>query len=185
MTNESEVEITTQNEELDLDLDVATPEETPATEKPIESPEAKLARLKRQTAQLEKKLGVEPKQESKPSGKLDETQLDYLDLKGVSEEEDIKVIETVMRNTGKTLRETLKDEYVVATIDENRRTRGVRNAIPGSSKRAGVETNSTDFYVNKFKDTGKLPADFETRSKVVDALTAESSDRVPGFMRNL
>lgn len=85
MQNESEVEITTQNEELNLDLD--TIEEAPAPEKPpVESPEAKLARLKRQTAQLEKKLGVvEEKPESKPTGKLDETQLDYLDLKGISE----------------------------------------------------------------------------------------------------
>lgn len=183
MENESNVDATTENAELDLDLEVETPKETQVEEKPIESPEAKLARLKRQAAQLEKKLGVEPKPESKSTGKLDETQLDYLDLKGVSEEEDIKVIETVMKNTGKSLRETLKDEYVVSTIDENRRTRNVRNAIPGSSKRSGVESNSVDFYVNKFKSTGKLPEDFETRSKVVDSLTAESSNRNPSWLR--
>lgn len=83
MENESEVVASTENAELDLDLDTVV-EEAPAPEKPIESPEAKLARLERQTAQLKKKLGVEPKPESKPTGKLDETQLDYLDLKGVS-----------------------------------------------------------------------------------------------------
>lgn len=179
MNNESEVEVTTENTELDLDLDVETPEEAPAPEKPIESPEAKLARLKRQAAQLEKKLGViEPKSESK-SGKLDETQLDYLDLKGVTEEEDIRVIETVMKNTGKSLRDVLKDDYVVSTLNDNRNTRNVKNAIPGSTKRGGVESSSVDFYVNKFKSTGRLPEDFETRSKVVDAITAESDDRRP------
>lgn len=186
MTNESEVVAATENAELDLDLDIQTPEvkETPAEEKPIESPEAKLARLKRQAAQLEKKLGVaEEKPESKPTGKLDETQLDYLDLKGITEEEDIKVIETVMKNTGKSLRDVLKDDYVVSTIDENRRTRSVKNAIPGSSKRSGVESNSIDFYVNKFKSTGRLPEDFDTRSKVVDAITAESSNKNPSWMR--
>lgn len=180
MQNESEVEITTQNEELDLDLDVETPEETPVEEKPVvESPEAKLARLKRQAAQLEKKLGVEPKQESKPTGKLDETQLDYLDLKGISEAEDIQVIEMVMKNTGKSLRDTLKDGYVLSTLDQNRGARTVRGAIPGASKRAGVEGSSVDLYVNKFQSTGQLPKDFETASKVVDAITAQSSDRRP------
>lgn len=183
MQNESEVEITTQNEELNLDLD--TIEEAPAPEKPpVESPEAKLARLKRQTAQLEKKLGVvEEKPESKPTGKLDETQLDYLDLKGISEEEDIKVLETVMKNTGKSLRDALKDPYVVATLDDNRGQRNVRGAIPGASKRPGVESNSVDLYVNKFQSTGQLPKDFETASKVVDAITARSSDRSPRWER--
>lgn len=182
MNNDSEVEVTTENTELDLDLDVETPEEAPAEVKPVESPEAKLARLKRQAAQLEKKLGVEP--ESKPkSGKLDETQLDYLDLKGISEQEDIQIIETVMKNTGKSLRDTLKDDYVVTTLGENQRTRSVKNAIPGSTKRGGIESNSVDFYVNKFKSTGRLPDDFETRSKVVDAITAESSNRNPSWKR--
>ncbi len=184
MDNESKVEATTENAELDLDLDVETPKEAPAEEKPIESPEAKLARLKRQTAQLEKKLGVaEPKPESKSTGKLDETQLDYLDLKGISEEEDIKVIETVMKNTGRSLRDVLKDNYVVSTLGENQTQRNVRGAIPGASKRSGIESNSVELYVNRFKATGQLPKDFETQSKVVDAITAESSDRKPSWNR--
>lgn len=182
MNNESEVEVTTQNEELDLELD--TVEEAPAPEPtPVESPEAKLARLKRQASQLEKKLGVEPKQESKPTGKLDETQLDYLDLKGISEAEDIQVIEMVMKNTGKSLRDTLRDSYVVATLDDNRGQRNVRGAIPGASKRSGVESNSVDLYVNKFQSTGQLPKDFDTASKVVDAITAQNSDRSPRWNR--
>ncbi len=184
MENESEVVAATENAELDLDLDVETPEAAPAEEKPTESPEAKLARLKRQTAQLEKKLGVaESKPESKPSGKLDETQLDYLDLKGISEAEDLTVIETVMKNTGKSLRDALKDPYVVATLDDNRGARTVRGAIPGASKRPGVESNSVDLHVNRFNSTGQLPKDFDTASKVVDAITARNSDRSPRWER--
>lgn len=184
MNNESEVEVTTENTELDLDLDTQVVEETPAEEKPVvESPEAKLARLKRQAAQLEKKLGVEPKQEPKSTGKLDETQLDYLDLKGISEAEDIQVLEMVMKNTGKSLRDALKDPYVIATLDDNRGQRNVRGAIPGASKRSGVESNSVDLYVNKFQSTGQLPKDFATASKVVDAITAQSSDRSPRWER--
>jgi hypothetical protein len=184
MQNESEVEITTQNEEIDLDLDPV--EEAPAPEptQPVETPEAKLARLKRQTAQLEKKLGVaEEKSEPKSTGKLDETQLDYLDLKGISEAEDIQVLETVMKNTGKSLRDVLKDPYVVATLGDNQSQRNVRGAIPGSSKRSGIESNSVEFYVNRYKSTGQLPKDFETQSKVVDAITAESNDRRPRWER--
>lgn len=181
MENESEVVAATENAELDLELDSV--EEAPAPEKPaVESPEAKLARLKRETSRLEKKLGVaEPAPKS--TGKLDETQLDYLDLKGVSEDEDIKVIETVMKNTGKSLRDALKDPYVVSTLDDNRSQRNVRGAIPNSSKRGGVESNSVDFYVNKFESTGQLPKDFETQSKVVDAITARHSDRQPRWSR--
>jgi hypothetical protein len=180
------IESTNNETELDLDLEVETPEEAPVEEKPERSLEDKLTYHQKQAEKLKKKLGVaEEKPESKSTGKLDETQLDYLDLKGISEEEDIKVIETVMKNTGKSLRDTLKDDYVVSTLNDNQSTRNVRNAIPGSSKRAGIESNSVDYYLNKFKSTGQLPQDFETRSKVVDALTAESNNKVPGFMRNL
>lgn len=183
MENESEVVAATENAELDLDT-VETVEAQPEEKPVVETPEAKLARLKRQTAQLEKKLGVaEPKPESKQSGKLDETQLDYLDLKGISEAEDIEVLETVMKNTGKSLRDALKDPYVVSTLDQNRGQRNVRGAIPGASKRPGVESSSVDLHVNRFNSTGQLPKDFETASKVVDAITAQSSDRSPRWNR--
>ena len=187
MTNEQDHVEVANNEELVLDLD--TNEEAPVEEKKEDKPEftleQKLARVKRMASKLEKELGVVPevKQESKPTGKLDETQLDYLDLKGVSEEDDIKVIETVMKNTGKSLRDALKDPYVVSTLDDNRSQRNVRGAIPNSSKRGGVESNSVDFYVNKFKSTGQLPKDFETQSKVVEAIAAETDNRKPNWMR--
>lgn len=188
MTNEETQEVVAPevSEELDLDLDVPEKVETPKeAPKPKLSLEQRKAMLEGQLKRINKDLGVQEAEPAKSTGKLDETQLDYLDLKGISEPEDIKVIETVMKNTGKSLRDTLKDGYVISTIDENRRDRSVRGAIPGSSKRAGIESNSVEFYVNRFKSTGQLPTDFETRSKVVDAITAEDSSKVPGFMRNL
>lgn len=88
-----------------------------------------------------------------------------------------------MKNTGKSLRDALKDPYVVSTLDDNRSQRNVRGAIPNSSKRSGVESNSVEFHVNKFKSTGQLPKDFETQSKVVDAIASETDNRRPNWMR--
>lgn len=124
---------------------------------------------------------VEPKA---TTGELDETQLDFLELKGVTEDDDLSVIKSVMTRTGQTLRQTLKDEYVVSKLEANKKQREVQNAMPSSSKRSGGgELNNVDYWVAENEKSGKLPDDFELRKKVIEAKVAQSSDTTPPWRR--
>lgn len=140
--------------------------------------------LKKEVKDL-KKSNV-PKEETpltKPTGELDDTQLDYLDLKGITEEEDITVIKSVMSKTGQSLRQALKDDYVVAKLKDLRGIREVKNATPSSTKRTGEAINNIDIHEAKWKQTGELPTDFETRSRLVNKLVEEGSTNRPGWKR--
>lgn len=139
--------------------------------------------LKAQLAELKPKQ-VDPKPESKPAtGELDDTQLDYLDLKGITEDEDIEVISKVMLKTGQTVRQALKDDYVIAKLKDLKVQREVKNATPSSTKRSGNQTNNLDYWMNKFEQTGELPPDFETRSAVVNAQAAKNDASKPKWQR--
>lgn len=117
------------------------------------------------------------------TGELDETQLGYLELNGVSEDEDIKVIEDVMKKTGQTVRLALKDDYVQAKLKVNKDKRDLQNATPGASKRGGVQMENIDAAVEKFKATGELPKDFELRTKIIDTATAKDDLHTPPWRR--
>lgn len=160
-----------------------TTEETKA-EKPTETLEQKEARLARQLEQTRKKLGKDGEEKVETpkakTGKFDDTTLDYLDLKGVTESEDIKVVQDVATKTGMTVREVLKDEYVVAKLDANRKARELKAATPSSTKRGdGQTSDSLAAAIAKFDATQKLPEDFELRTKVVNAIADRSSGNKP------
>lgn len=141
--------------------------------------------LKQQLADARKAAeliaGSKKEPSPKSTGELDETQLDYLDLKGVSEAEDIKVIEDIVRKTGMTVRQALKDEYVVAKLDANKAQREVKSATPSSTKRGGNQTTDIDAAVAKFEQTGELPTDFALRSAVVNAKVDKSNTNKPAW----
>lgn len=173
-----------ENEESEEETD-----ETPKqTEKPKETPEAKKARLERELKSINKKLGVkEPKESARPEPKtqntdgLDDTQLDYLDLKGISDEDDIDLIQTVMRNTGQSLRETLKDEYVASKLEANKQARAVKDATPSSTKRSGNQQSEASSIISKFEATGVMPEDFASREVIVDYLVKKDRSNAPSW----
>lgn len=176
-----------------LDEVIETEEETtedtteaPKTEKPKETPEQKEARLERQLAKVRKELGKEtdkkaPEPQNKKTDGLDDTVLDYLDLKGVSHEDDIALIEKVMAKTGQTAREALKDDYVVSKLEANKKAREVKDATPSSTKRASAGQASLEAAIAKFEKTGELPADFPTRSAVVNAVMERENANKPNW----
>lgn len=139
--------------------------------------------LKQEKADLEAKLAeFEGSREVKSSiGELDETQLDYLDLKGISESEDIKVIEDIVNKTGKTVREVLKDEYVISKLESNKQSRDVTKAIPSATKRGGNQTTDIDTAIAKFEKTGELPDNFELRTKVVNSVVDKGGSNRPSW----
>jgi len=118
------------------------------------------------------------------TGELSETQLDYLDLKGITHEEDIEIIQKVMKRTGQTVRQALADDYVQAKLEKAKQAREVQNAMPSSTRRSGqTETNDVDYWLNKNAATGELPTDFELRAKVIDAKMSKQSDNTPPWRK--
>lgn len=165
---------TTENEVVDSQTNESAAE-TAAEVETIALPKSEyeklnqtLGSLKREVKELKK-----PKDnaESAPkSGELDETHLDYLDLKGITEADDIKVIESVMKRTGQTLRQVLKDDYVTAKLEANKKTREVANAMPSNSKKTGnSSSNDVEYWLSKNAQTGEWPTDQSLKYKVLEA----------------
>lgn len=165
-----------------------TPEPAPKKEWTLEQ---KLARVDRMKAKLEKELGIDakpketPKSETKGTpGELDETQLDYLDLKGISDEDEIAVIQTVIAKTGQTVRQVLKDDYVQAKLEKLRADKAVKDATPSSTKRSGPgQSNDVAAAIAKFEQTGSLPDDYSLRTAVVNALESKTDVSKPRWQR--
>lgn len=158
-----------------------TTEEPPKPEKKKETPEQKKARLTRELKQLDKKLGIKETKPTEATGGLDETQLEYLDLKGYSDEAEIELIEKVMAKTGQTVRETLKDEYVTGRIEAMRAKKAVEEATPRSTKRSGAQASTLEQDIAKFEKDGTLPDDFKRRSAVTNALIERGNSNKPSW----
>ena len=179
--NEEKVEV---SEETIVETKEEEVIEEPVVEKPKRTKEEELAHLEGRTKRLRKDLGLDepekPKNESAKTGELDDTQLDYLDLKGITEEDDIKVIQSVMKKTGQTVREALKDDYVIAKLKDLKVARDVKSATPSSTKRAGQQSSDNeDYYYQKYMSTGELPKNMPhgMAAKLVGRRTNEENPR--------
>jgi hypothetical protein len=118
------------------------------------------------------------------TGELDETQLDYLDLKGISETEDIDIIQAVMKRTGQTVRQALKDEYVQTKLKANSEKRAVAAAMPSGTKRSGAGAGmGLEAAIAKYEQTGEYPSDFELRTQVVNAMVERSTTSNPPWRK--
>ena len=132
---------------------------------------------------------AKPKVETKPAsetktGELDETALDFLDLKGFTEDEDITLIENIVAKTGQTVRQVLKDEYVVSKLETNKVAREAKKGTPEGIKRGGAQGDTFDTDMAKYESTKEYPDDFERRSKVVNALEAKESFKIPSYRKS-
>jgi len=140
--------------------------------------------LKREIKDLKKSKESPATNVAAPNtGDLDETQLDYLDLKGISDPEDVKIIEDIVKKTGQTVRQALKDEYVVSKLAANKTRREVQDATPSNTRRAGSQIGDVASATAKFKETGTLPTDRALADAVIDAVTREGNDRLPPWQR--
>lgn len=167
-------------EETPEEVDEPTPE--PKPERAPESPEAKKARLTRELARLNKQLGdEEPAPSHKKTDELDETQLDYLDLKGVTDDDEIELIRKVVTTTGQTVRQALKDDYVVDKLEKMRAARAVKDATPSTKRHGAGSSDDLASAIAKFDATNELPSDFALRSQVVNAVATRSGSNKPSW----
>ncbi len=163
-----------------------TGEETTATEKPSETPEAKHARLLRQTNRVRKDLGLPPLVEAlvekpQPQPKADQkkgfdyAEKAYLKSEGV-DKADFDFVKEVMDSTGKTLDQVLESKYFQAELKERKDLRMTEAATPSGSKRAGNTTrDQVEYWIQK----GELPpADqVQLRRDVVNARMKQEKDK--------
>lgn len=125
---------------------------------------------------------VEATPEAK-TGELSETQLDYLDLKGITDEDEIKVIQSVMKKTGLTVRQALGDEYVVSKLNELKAKKANQNATPSSKRASQAQSDRLDLAIAEYERTQKLPDNFDLRVKVIDAMAAKHSTSTPPWRK--
>lgn len=136
-------------------------------EKHQETPEAKLARLERQTKQLKRKLGLdsEPQKATQKSDGLDYGQKAFLVANGIKESSEMKLVQSIMQETGKSLEQVLDSKYFQAELNEMRELQTSKNAVPTGKRAGNVPTESVEYWLTKdFKD---VPADM--KAKVVNA----------------
>jgi hypothetical protein len=189
-TNEGEIEAQQEVDALESEVEAleSETEETQDTTDWKAKYEETAGRLKREQTRLER-LKVDRKVEKvleKKTDELDETQLDYLDLKGISEQEDIAVIETIVKKTGMTVRQALKDDYVMKKLEANKANRDLKDATPSTTKRSSTgSSNDLAAAVARYEQSGfnaeHLPSDFKLRSEVVNAVVAKKSANKPSW----
>lgn len=126
------------------------------------------------------------KPESSTTGELDEAQLDYLDVKGISDADDIKVIEDIVKKTGMTVRQALKDDYVSAKLEANKAAREVKDATPSATKRSSSGGgNDLETAIAKYTQANyspdALPTDFKLRAAVVNAVANATKTNKPSW----
>jgi len=189
--NENETEVTVETPDTTPEVEEVTTEkveETPeVVEKPKETLEQRQARLTRELKQVNKKLGIEEEkpvekkaEKTEKTGELEELQLDYFELKGITDEAKLDVIQKVMQRTSLNHRQVLKDEYVIAKLEAIDKAEQVAKATPSSTRRSGASVaNDVDFWLAKFDKDGTLPDDFELRSKVINKRVEKDNTNKP------
>ncbi len=173
MENDNIEEVVLETVDNQEDVQEETQEETReeiTREKPSETLEQRKARLERQLNQTNKKLGIDDKPEQKSSKKsdgLDYGQKAYLLANGIKEGAEVKMVQDIMQETGKSLEQVLGSKYFQAELKEARELQASSNAVPTGKRSGGTGQESVDYWLAK----GELPpaSDVDLRRKVVNA----------------
>lgn len=162
-------------EEIDLELEEGTVEETATDSKPKESNEARIARLERQLSQAKKKAGVEvePKQEKEANKDgLDRIDRAVLRAEKITSADEIELIESIKKETGKDVESILESRYFQSELKALREEKTSQDAMPSKTKRnSQSSTSSVDYWLAK----GEMPPASEPklRTEYVNARIAK------------
>jgi len=116
------------------------------------------------------------------TGELQDAQLDFFELKGYSDEAEIDVLKNIMKRTGMSHREVIKDEYALAKIKSIRDENAVKAATPSGSKRSSQgQTDDVAYWVEKNERTGEWPTDFKLKAKIVEAKERKAGVNAPSW----
>lgn len=109
---------------------------------------------------------VKPQSETKPeaiiekkSGELDYGQLAYLEVKGITSDEDLSLVQEIMEETGKGLKDVMNLKSFQRELQIRKEDREARKAMPTGTKRSATLTHDTvDYWLAK----GEMPPKGET-----------------------
>lgn len=150
--NENE---TNEVEEIDLELEEGTVEETET--KPKETPEARIARLERQLSQAKKKAGVEIETKKEKSSKeegLDRIDRAVLRAEKIISADELELVESIKRETGKDVESILESRYFQSELKALREEKTSQDAMPSKAKRSSQSsTSSVEYWLAK----GEMP----------------------------
>ena len=114
------------------------------------------------------------KPDGKTTDKLDYGQLAYLEAKGISDNEDIEFVMSMIKKTGDELKDVVNDDYVKNKLKTMSDARKADKAIPRDGKRTSKQvSDSVEYWLAK----GELPpADQpQLRRDVVNAKLKKAS----------
>jgi hypothetical protein len=137
---------------------------------------AKEAEETRNEATKEVKREEKPA-EKKPDG-LDYGQKAYLVANDIKSDEEIKLVETIMSETGKSLESVLQSKYFKAEIEEMRekvKSKEASDATSNSKRSSNSAKNEVEYWIAK----GELPEDITLRRAVVKARMAKDGNGNP------
>lgn len=171
-------EVVDNNEEV-----VENAEESPKEEKPKRTPQEEYEYHNGRAQRLAKKLGIEPKPEVKPDtskpSDLGYGEKAFLKTYGIQGADELALVKTFANRTGDDLDTIVSDEIFLGKLQNLRDARESQNAVPkGKGRSAQTAVTDIDIAVAKFNETGELPKDFETRNKVVDAVTRKEKGQI-------
>lgn len=154
-----------------------TPPEPSAREKELEAEVSKYKRIAERNAKKAEKGESNTEEKVSDSSKPDD--LDYgekaylrsaIDLKGADE---LQLAKEFKSKYGMSVEEMEADSVFNAKLQGLREARESQAAIPKGSKRSGQSgVTDVDLAVAKYKESGELPKDYDTRLKVINAISA-------------
>jgi len=187
MNNEENDEVIVDDVEENNEEDGNAEEKHAKADKPKRTPQEELdyfegraSRLRKQLGQKEEKVEpAKPTRTDKPN-ELDYGQLALLRTEGVKGSDEIALFKEIMAETGKDVLGVLDSNYFKARLTDFRENQASTDAIPKGKGRSGQSSvTDVDIAVAKFKESGVLPTDFATKTKVVNAMM--EAERKPDF----
>lgn len=135
--------------------------------------------VKAERSDSKPKSDDEPKEPSKKhsqSSELDYGQLAFHNTKQgatrIEDPDDVDFLKQTLAETGKSQDAILNSKWFASELKERQAARASSNAVPKSKSRSGQPVSSNlDEAMAVYKETGKMPNDFELRNKLVDRLT--------------
>ena len=123
---------------------------------------------------VEPKVDADPPKEPSKPNELDYGQMALLRQEGIKGAGETALFKEIMAETGKGVLDVIDSNYFKSRLAEFREVQESTNAIPKGKNRSGqTGVTDLDIAVAKYKETGELPTDFETRNKVIDKAIVE------------
>lgn len=144
-----------------------------------ETPEAKAARLLRQTNQARKKAGLEPIGETKVASKqkksveLDYGQKAYLNSNGIKGKAELEFVQTELKASGEDLDTLIENPYFINRLESFRAINKTKNATIIGKRGGGPAIDSVEYWASK--PIEEVPK--EMRLKVVNHKIAQEKNQ--------